>query len=1342
MLTFLSSLEHSRTIPPSLVIQAFLFFTSLLDVVRIRTQWLLVQKSSVIPSLVSVALALKLVLLGLESIPKLAFSGKAGSRVPPLETAGIFGHSLLLWVNPLLRIGYSRDLTLADLFPLEEDLDGRLLTDRLARVWQTANKKSKHCLSTATLVTFIPEILITWIPQGLNIAFTMAQPFLVQTMLNYISNYEEHPISYGYGLIGAAGLIYIGVGITNQLYTFLSFRLMVKVRGALVGIIYRNMLTLRAESKNSASALSLMSVEVDRVVLTGRMIVAFVPSLVQVALAMGILGTQIGAVCIAPFIVAALCGIATVYFSKLVPPRQRKWMAAIQKRTGITADILGTMKEVKMVGIRDPVTTQVQDLRDFELAESRKFRKIQILIIALNIVPVVTMSAVTFTVYAIVAKVSGTGSLGISKAFTSLTLLSILINPVGQLVGSLTRAAQAMASLDRIQDFMLLEKRDDFRETGVMSYQDGNASFSSEKCLIRVRDASFGWSPKEEAEKSTIKDINLDVFASTLTLVIGPVASGKSTLLKSLLSETYLHSGSVQIGDVENVAYCDQDAWILNTPIRENIVGFSNYEEDFYRTVIRACQLEEDLSHLAEGDMSRVGSQGISLSGGQRQRIALARAVYSRKKLVVFDDPMRGLDADTSSRCFEALLGKNGLLRQNGIAVIMATHNAQWIPYADQLVVLGGDGGIANIGSFDSLRDTDYIIGLEASFHQQNRSKESSDADVSETPEEPATPKQSDHPTALEKTELSKPSTIDPVKAKPPKGRGNMNSSLPYYLKSLFGVAYVIFMTLMVTQVGLWVIQPLWLNFWTSANEGNPNEDPSKWVGIYVLFSVLTLVFMISEFSIFLLTIVPKSARSLHWQILKVAMNAPMSYFVKTDIGEIVNRFSQDMTLVDLPLPVSLLTTSEQAIASIGSLILTCISSGYMAICIPVLLVVLFYIQKFYLHTSRQLRLLELGAKSPLYSYFISSFTGLTTMRAFFWTTLSYDEHLRRLDTSQKPFYMLYCVQRWLNLVLDLAVAALSVTLMGISVALRSRIAAGLLGVAMNSTINFGQTLTVVIQLWTELETSLGAITRIREFVGSTPQEEGGRSLPAPPPGWPQRGEIVVSGLSATYDDRTVLDGVNLNIRAGEKVALCGRSGSGKSTLLALLLRMYEPAGGSITIDGVDITSINVGALRESLVALPQDPMLLAGTVRYNLDPAARPGGGDAELLAALEKTGLRTVIAEKGGLDAELNRDWLSGGQKQLFCLARTLLRTSKVLLLDEATSGLDHHTDEIIQALIRKEFADWTIVVVAHRLKTIADFDKVVVLQDGKIAECDKPSTLLERGGLFKSLWDLQEA
>ncbi|KAK0615109.1 P-loop containing nucleoside triphosphate hydrolase protein, partial [Bombardia bombarda] len=1190
------------------------------------------------------------------------------------------------------------------------------------------------------------------IPRLAFTSFSLTQPYLVNSTILYIAVHKIVPASYGYGLIGAWALCYIGIAIVTRWWSQIAFRTMTKLRGSLVTIIYKNMLTVRSESANSSSALSLMSTDVDRITQTTFQMVNIMPDILQVAFSLLILGLQLGASCVAPVILCLITGGIAGFIARLIPPRQRKWMAAIQKRVGITSDIISSMKGVKVAGLSEKAGKQIQGLRDYELEQSTQFRKIQIFTLLLGVAPTILMPAVTFTVFAIAQSISGGSQLSVAQAFTSLSLLNILFMPIMNLTRVWTDVMAAMACLDRIQAFLLREKREDYRT--LVSYPGSASSMNKdssteiddrlekkekvEEPWIQVRGGGFGWS-KDPETQPIVKNLDFDIMPAQLTIVVGPVASGKSTLLKALLGEAYMLSGSVELTIPEEIAYCDQDAWLLNQTVKENILAFEQYDKGFYDQVIQACQLNEDLELLPSGDDTLIGSKGISLSGGQKQRVALARAVYNRKAIVILDDILKGLDADTYSKCFTAILGPEGLLRRSRTAVILATHNIQLLPHADNIIVLGDNGEIVEKGTFDELNSAEgsYVSGLGLTKSAAIGNDLLVDEDVDEAEKE--------------KNEKFIFAKIESVKNKETAGkkndedlegpsRGKRNADALFaYIRSLGNLNFAMFCIFTVCNVGFRSAVPLWLNVWTSANEAHPNDRIAYYVGIFDLFSGLNVITMGLQFWIFMIVIVPHSAKVLHKKVLNAAMHAPMSFFVSTDTGEIVNRFSQDMTLVDLALPFSFLLSYSQIIGALALIILTCVSSGWLAIAIPVLIIVLLILQKFYLRTSRQMRLLDLEAKSPLYSHFISSFEGLAALRAYGWTKRAEKESTMRLDDSQRPYYLLFCLQRWLTMVLDLIVAGLAVLLVGLTVALKDSINPGLLGVALTSVMGIGQTLSMLIQSWTQLETSLGAVTRITQFEMDTPKELDGPDMPAPE--WPATGTIHISGLHAKYGDRMVLTDINLDIRPGEKVAVCGRSGSGKSTLIMLLLRLYQPESGSIAIDGVDTATLNLNALRESLVALPQDPMFLAGSVRYNLDPLGKYR--DEEIIMALEKTGIHGVIEEKGGLDTDLNTDWLSAGQRQLFCLARAMLRRSKVLLLDEATSSLDRQTETFVDELIRTAFKEWTAIVVAHRLKTVADFDKILVLQDGHVVEFDSPGNLLAKeDSIFKALWDLQES
>ncbi|KAK3380879.1 P-loop containing nucleoside triphosphate hydrolase protein [Podospora didyma] len=1170
------------------------------------------------------------------------------------------------------------------------------------------------------------------------------------------------------------------------------------VRSALIGMIFRHSLRLPvSEADGAAGAVSLMSADIERIQQTLQWVMNIVPNLIQVGLGLWILSLYMGVVTVAPLIVAIACGIVAGHVGKSIPPRQRSWMQVIQKRVGVTTEAVGSIKGVKMSGLTKIVADQIQGFRASEMDDQKAFRRLQITNITLGNTPAMLTPAITFVAFAIAQFVSGGGQLQMETAFTSLALLSILISPIAELLMATTNLASALSSLDRIQEFLQKQKQEDSRalrpnltsrnepSSGngqgttdlqpvgdrVLSYQLGSRSRSrNEGPLVRIAHGSFGWEP----DKPILRDINLEVFPSALIMVIGSVGVGKSTLLRSLLGETHLLSGSVECASPKQIAYCDQEPWILNLSIQQNILGVSEYDEERYKSVVDACELRADFAQFPQGDETLTGSKGLSLSGGQRQRISLARAAYSGKQLIVMDDTFSGLDPDTSSKVFAALLGDSGFFRMDGKAAVFATHNAQWLPYADEILVLGSEGRVSARGDLGNLLTScDYVKELQVAQKVTERTADPSSsselvprARASEEDSINQVSSSSDVVTRAAGT-VGKTGDEGPLAGTELPALPKQVTSLRYYVNSMGRGAIWGYFALVLLQVGCSTAQPLWLRFWVATNQQNPNEDVGKWVGVYLLFGFGTIAFIAMGTGYLLLLLVPRSAKRIHRKLLDATFGAPLSFFVAKDTGAIVNFFTGDLNLIDLPLPISFILFSERLTSTIAEIILTCIASGYLAISVPFLAGILYILQRIYLRTSRQLRLLDLEFKAPLFSHFISTSEGLATIRAFCWTAAAERENIKLLDMSQRPHYLLFCLQRWLTLVLDLVTAGMATLLMGLAVALRDAIDPGYLGVALVSVMNFGHIVSALIIFWTNLETSLQAVGRVRDYVAGTPVEyyhaegldddgDGDQQTllqtnPEEEEGsiWPSKGEVVISNISASYGNaRKVLEDINLTFAPGSKVAICGRTGSGKSSLLSLMLRLYEPDTGSILIDGVDVFSLPPDKVRAAVVALPQDPLFLDGSVRKNLDPFGTHTEDDEVLLGALQKTGLKEVIEEKGGLDAELKADWLSAGQRQLLCLARVFLRNSKVFLLDEATSRLDAQTEKVVNKLIKTEFKDWTVIVVTHRLKAVAErdlgFDQVVVLQRGRVIETGDPFELLSRkcGSVFREMVETQDS
>lgn len=519
------------------------------------------------------------------------------------------------------------------------------------------------------------------------------------------------------------------------------------------------------------------------------------------------------------------------------------------------------------------------------------------------------------------------------------------------------------------------------------------------------------------------------------------------------------------------------------------------------------------------------------------------------------------------------------------------------------------------------------------------------------------------------------------------------------------------------------------------------NSVNGLYLGILLAVEFVAMAWLMMLASLLLIVMIPCSAAYLHAKLLSTIENAPLSFFTSTDAGKTVNRFSQDLSVIDTELPIAGLILVNNFFMAIVQAVLICYSASYFATVIPFVLFVMYMLQKFYLRTSRQIRLMDLEAKAPLYSNFLETLSGLVTIRAFGWTKDMEKRNMELLDTSQRPFYLLYCIQRWLILVIDLLVAGLAIILVALIVKFRHHADPGFVGLALINIMSFNMTLSALIIHWTATETSLGAVTRIKSFVENTASENLPTESQEVPTNWPSEGQISFSDISASYslDQQTALKNINLSISGGQRLGICGPSGSGKSSFVALLLHMLEINAGTITIDGIDLSSISRKVLRERLTVIPQEPIFLKGSIRQNLDPLEIALDGTIAQ-AVLEKVGLWNIVAAAGGLDAEMDADeLLSHGQRQLFCLARSMLRTSKILIIDEATASVDLQTDKLMQKIIEEHFKNSTIIAVAHRLETIRGYDKIAVFESGRVVEEGTPDELLaDRGSKFRALWD----
>ncbi|EPS38832.1 hypothetical protein H072_7417 [Dactylellina haptotyla CBS 200.50] len=1334
----LSWIEHCKSRRPSWLLTVYLSLTLLLDATILRTLYLSQETYPLsIRVATSISAVAKFIVIVIEATEKKGIqrgTNIAARKQSPEEFSGPFGQMLYWWLNGLIIKGFKNVLKLEDLFNVSEDMRSEKLDEKFWQEWEKTANDEKHKLGKILLRTLKFPLIQAVVPRMILIVFIFCQPLMLEAFLGYLKDpIERKDGKIGNAMIGAYALVYFGMALTSAFYWYRNIRCVAMARGILMSAIYNKTTRISITALNNAESVTLMSGDVENLIRGLREAHEIWAAIIQIGIATWLLAKQLGPACVGPIIVCFVSTVVMGATSGRAKTYQMSWMGELQKRTGITSSIMGNLKGIKMLGLTQKVTKLVQELRVNEVNASGKFRVLAVYMSTLALVPLMLSPVVTFAIYLILAFRNNT-TLDTTRMFTSLSLLILITQPLFGIFQDIFEFKSSMGCLERIQDFLKKETRvdsrfistiveqkstdeDPFAEPSDTELNNQRLSNPGHNTLLEVQDGSFGW---KQEDNPVLQDINISITSGNLYMICGPIASGKSTLLKALLGETICYDGQVQLF-TDSIAYCDQTPWLLGTSIKNNIAGFSKFNQPFYQEILHACDLNQDLADLPDGDETTVGSRGVTLSGGQKARVALARALYAQKKLIILDDIFSGLDMHTQSRVFERVFGSNGITKKLNTTVILVTHAVNLLCYADRIIALDKEGKIAEQGKFRELMQNDgYVKTVVKEFQERKDAKSDLDstAPVEHTP--------------------PKPAKKDESLAQQDASRQSGDWSLYLYLFSQIGTKLTItFFAFEILSAFFSTFPTLWLKWWSDANEKIPNDRAGYYIGVYVVLQVLGLL------SSALLTwccidiVTRKSGIQFHWTLLNTVMRAPMSFISKTEVGSLVNRFTQDLSLIDRQLLLALMCCVSNLFIAIGQGVLISTASGYIAISFPALILVFYFVQKFYLRTSRQLRMLDLEAKSPVYTLFLESLEGLSTIRAFSWQKDFISKNHEVVDTAQKPFYLLANIQKWLTLVLDLMTAALAVIVVSIAVVTRESVSVGFTGVALTQIMSFTGYLKMFMLFWTQMETSLGAIYRIRTFDQDTADEYVKDNVNGEVPvGWPSVGKVEIQGLTAGYDERMVLQDVNMVIEGGEKLGVCGRTGSGKSSLVLALLRMMEISSGSINIDGVDISTIPRESIRSEINVISQEPFFFVGTVRHNVDPY--DAASDEDIIKVLGKCQLGELVGEDKTLDDEFKPENLSHGQRQLVCLARALLRKGKIVVLDEATSSVDKDTDEMMQKIIREEMKDRTVIAVAHRLQTIMDFDKVVVMEGGQVVEVGKPKVLLARDSKFKGLVD----
>uniref|UniRef100_A0A3Q3IQJ7 ATP-binding cassette sub-family C member 10 n=1 Tax=Monopterus albus TaxID=43700 RepID=A0A3Q3IQJ7_MONAL len=941
------------------------------------------------------------------------------------------------------------------------------------------------------------------------------------------------------------------------------------------------------------------------------------------------------------------------------------------------------------------------------------------------------------------------------QVFTTLALVGMLIVPLNCFPWVLNSILEAKVSLERIQRFFRLTNQDLQAYYALLSPEDSQTS-------ILLNQGTFSWQGPDSHDQNTdeetgsgaakgsqlLHSLNLHVTKGSLVAVVGKVGCGKSSLLAALTGELSRRSGVVYAAEREaGFGLASQEPWIQHASVRDNILFGRDYDPAFYQAVIEACALSDDFSVLPNGDRTEVGENGVTLSGGQKARLALARAVYMDKDIYLLDDPLAAVDTDVAEHLMQKCIVE--LLR--GKTRILCTHRIEFVDKAD-IVVLMDNGTIIRTGTPAEILPLVEAVPKKRKNGHDTKEKSGVEQDEEEAGSPPG---------------LCADDDPDPSGEEQKQAGGLAWRVYQTYWGAVGGaLAVSILMSLLLMQASK-NVSDWWLSHWisemknngsSSANgsssgafssphlllfspgglvsplssvqtfvSSNMSSDVKFYLTVYGSIAVANTIFTALRAFLFAYGAIC-AATAIHNRLLDRGLKATVTFFDTTPLGRILNRFSSDLYSVDDNLPFTLNILLANVFGLLGMLVV--ISYGLPWVLLPLLPLALLYhrTQRFYRHTSRELKRLCSLTLSPVYSHFSETLTGLGTIRASGSSARFQEESAKRLEQNQRCLFLSNAAMQWLDIRLQLIGVAV-VTGLGVIAVVQHQLSSvdpGLVGLSLSYALSITALLSGLIFSFTQTEMQLVSVERTEEYSTGLPAEPQHQNMQLPP-AWPEQGWVEFRGVVLAYREGlpNALDGVSLVVRPGEKVGIVGRTGSGKSTLFLALFRMVELSQGQILLDGLDISTVGLAQLRSRLAIIPQDPFLFSGTIRENVDPCGRHP--EQQLLDVLDQCHLSCVVS---GLDAEVGERGrsFSVGQRQLLCLARALLTQAKVLCIDEATASVDQKTDRLLQQTIREKFQHHTVLTIAHRINTIMDCDRVLVMHAGKAVEFDTPAALCQ--------------
>ncbi|XP_027368270.1 ABC transporter C family member 2-like [Abrus precatorius] len=1242
-----------------------------------------------------------------------------GDMSCPERHANILSKIIFSWMNPIMKLGYERPLTEKDIWRLDTWDQTETLINKFQKCWAEESRKPKPWLLRALNTSLGGRF---WWGGFCKIGNDISQfmgPLILNQLLLSMQNDDPAWNGYIYAFSIFVGVVF---GVLCEAQYFQNvMRVGFRLRSTLVAAVFRKSLRLTHEARKqfaTGKITNLMTTDAEALQQICQSLHTLWSAPLRIVVAMILLYQQLGVASLLGALMLVLMFPLQTYIISRMQKLSREGLQRTDKRIGLMNEILAAMDTVKYYAWESSFQSKVLIVRNDELSW---FRKASLLGACngfiLNSIPVV-VTVISFGVFTLLG-----GDLTPARAFTSLSLFSVLRFPLFMLPNTITQVVNANVSLTRLEDLLLAEER----------ILLPNPPLEPSLPAISIRNGYFSWDTK--AERATLSNINLDIPVGCLVAVVGSTGEGKTSLVSAMLGELPPMADSTVVMRGA-VAYVPQVSWIFNATVRDNVLFGSVFDPIKYQRAINVTELQHDLELLPGGDLTEIGERGVNISGGQKQRVSMARAVYSNSDVYIFDDPLSALDAHVARQVFDKCI--KGELR--GKTRVLVTNQLHFLSQVDKIILIH-EGMVKEEGTFEELSNEGPLFQKLMENAGKMEEYEEEEGDTTETTDQKSSLKPVVNGT-IDDTAKSggKPKEGKSVLIKQEERETGVVSLdvLARYKNALggFWVVLVLFACYVLTET-LRISSSTWLSHWTdqSATEG---YNPAFYNLIYAALSFGQVLVTLTN-SYWLIISSLYAARRLHEAMLQSILRAPMVFFHTNPLGRIINRFAKDLGDIDRNVAPFMNMFLGQVSQLFSTFILIGIVSTMSLWAIMPLLVLFYGAYLYYQSTAREVKRLDSISRSPVYAQFGEALNGLSTIRAYKAYDRMADINGKSMDNNIRFTLVNISANRWLAIRLE--------TLGGLMIWFTATFAvmqngraenqqelASTMGLLLSYALNITSLLTGVLRLASLAENSLNAVERIGTYIDLPSEAPSVIDDNRPPPGWPSSGSIRFEDVVLRYRPELppVLHGLSFTIFPSDKIGIVGRTGAGKSSMLNALYRIVELERGRILIDDYDIAKFGLADLRKVLGIIPQSPVLFSGTVRFNLDPFSEHN--DADLWEALERAHLKDVIRRNSlGLDAEVSEagENFSVGQRQLLSLSRALLRRSKILVLDEATAAVDVRTDALIQKTIREEFKSCTMLIIAHRLNTIIDCDRILLLDGGKVLEYDTPEELLSNEG-----------